>query len=475
MYDIIVIGGGVVGCAILRELSRYKIKSLLIEKQEDVGCGSSKANSGIVHAGYDAEEGTLKAKFNLAGNEMYKALCNELNVPFKQIGSLVLSNSDKLDEIKKLYNRGLKNGIVGMEILNRQEIIKIEPNVADEIEYALYAPTAAIVSPYELTVALAQQAIVNESEILLGREIVDIVWNGKNFVIIDNIGNEYESLVVINSAGYASEKMCALIGEQSEKTTYKRGDYFILDSAEGDKFKHVCFPLPDEKGKGILVSPTAEGNIIVGPTNITVERGDDTAVEEDALELIKTKAISMVKNLNFKKVIRVFAGVRSICGNDFIIKNGKNPNFIKLQGICSPGLTSAPSIAKYVVENLMKNTQVTLVAKNEFKSLPKRIITRNLSKQEWAMLIESRSDYAHIVCRCEKITEGEINDCLNGPLPPKSLDALKRRVRTGMGRCQGGFCSPRVMEIFSKFYNIPLEDVTKCGKGSEIVVGGIKS
>ncbi len=475
MYDIIVIGGGVIGTSILGALSHLKIKTLLLEKEEDVSCGCSKANSGIVHAGYDAEEGTLKARFNVRGAEMYPELCKKLHVPYENVGSLVLAPENRRNEIEVLYERGVKNGVKRLEIVDRKRLLELEPNVQDGIDCALYAPTAGIVSPYEFTIAQAQHAVINGAEVLTEKEVVSVSDSGKGFSVKTADGSVYECKVLINCAGYGSKGISDMLGEKLPEVSYKRGDYIILDKTERSRFNHTCFPLPDENGKGILVSPTADGNVILGPTGFSVDSGTDTAVASDGLDLIKSSVPKMMKNVDFRKGIRVFAGVRCSSGKDFVIGNGKNPDYVYLQGICSPGLTAAPAIAEYVVNDLLAKTSLRCEKKEEkdVKYLPKRPVTRELSVEEWRKLAEKNPSYAVIVCRCERITEGEILDVLNEPLPPKSADALKRRVRTGMGRCQGGFCTPRVMEILAEFYGQPVESITKCGKGSEIVAGDV--
>lgn len=473
MYDVIVIGGGIVGCAILRELSKYELKCLLLEKEEDVSCGCSKANSGIVHAGYDAERGTLKAKFNVLGNKMYFPLAKELQVPIKKVGSLVLARESGLDALKVLLERGVSNGVEGLEILDRTQLLAIEPNIADCIEFGLYAPSAGIVSPYEMTIALAEQAAYNGAEVLLDSEVVSAEKSVDGFTIKTAKGS-YSCHTLINAAGYGADKINQMLDGVRLDYKFARGDYFILDSIERNKFNHTCFPLPDERGKGVLVSPTADGNIIVGPTSITVENGDDTAVGKEGLDYIRANVPNMLKNVNLGKVIRVFSGVRAISGNDFVIQKQADNNLITVGGICSPGLTSAPAIADYVVNELVPQTQLKLNKKLTFVKRPYRPVTRELTKEQWQELIATDPSYAKMVCRCEKITEGEILASLDSPILPKSLDALKRRVRVGMGRCQGGFCSPRVMEILCNHLHLPYDKITKKGADSEIVVGKIK-
>lgn len=473
MYDVIVIGGGIVGSALLRELSHTNLKALLLEKCDDVACGCSRANSGIVHAGYDAEPGTKKAKFNVLGNAMYFELAKEMHVPCQRIGSLVLAEESGYAGLETLLERGKKNGVPDLRIVGRDELVQMEPNVGDNVQYALYAPTAGIVSPYEMTIAMAEQAVLNGAEVRCSETVQGISFcNGKFEVKTQNA--VYQSSYVVNCAGYGAAEINAMAGEKPLSQEYKRGDYFILDSVERSRFHHVCFPLPTKAGKGILVSPTADGNVIVGPTSVPVEKGDDTAVKADGLNRIREDVGKMMKNVNFGKGIRVFAGVRTSVGKDFVVENGKNKAFLIAAGICSPGLTAAPAIAKYLVDELLPQAGASVERKKKYVVREAMPVTRNLSKEEWAALIRKNPAYSRMVCRCEKITEGEILDALDSPLHPRSVDALKRRVRTGMGRCQGGFCTPKIMEIIHEHCGLSLEEITKEGKGSEIVVGDIK-
>lgn len=471
MYDVLIIGGGVIGCAIARELTKYKLDVVLLEKEEDVSCGASKANSGIVHAGYDAEPNTKKALFNVLGSHMYPDLARELGVPYKNIGSLVLGDRNGLEKLKELLARGIKNGVKGLEILDRKKLLEIEPNIADEVEYGLYAPTAAVVSPYQMTVALAEQAAVNGAKFELDCYISKIEKNKTGYTVFTNKG-QFDAKVLINAAGYGADKISEMCNGPKIDYVFTRGDYFVLDTVERKKYNHTCFPLPNEKGKGCLVSPSADGNVIVGPTAINVKLGDDTATQAEGLNYVKQDTARIIKNVNFRNVIRVFSGVRAVAGNDFIIR--QDDNLITVAGICSPGLSSAPAIAKHVAEELVTKAGLKLVKKENF--IPRYIppVTREMSKKEWEKLIAVNPAYSKIVCRCEKVTEGEIIDALNSPLKPKSLDAVKRRARAGMGRCQGGFCTSRVMEIINRECGVPFTEITKKGKGSEIVVCEIK-
>jgi len=471
MYDVLIIGGGIIGCAVARELSKYKLDVALLEKEEDVSCGASKANSGIVHAGYDAEPNTKKALFNVLGSKMYPTLASELGVPYKNVGSLVLGDKNGLDKLKLLLDRGEKNGVSGLEILSRQKLLEIEPNIADEVEYGLYAPTAAIVSPYQMTVALAEQAAINGVKFELNCKIEKIENKDKFYTVFTDKG-KFETKILVNAAGYGADKISEMCGGPKIDYIFTRGDYFVLDTVERKKYNHTCFPLPNEKGKGCLVSPSADGNVIIGPTAINVSHGDDTATQAEGLNYVKNDTARITKNINFRNIIRVFSGVRAIAGDDFIIRLDKN--LVTLAGICSPGLSSAPAIAKHVAEELIPTTGINLIKKENFASRYIPPVTREMPKEEWKKLIAVNPAYSKIVCRCEKVTEGEILDALNSPLKPRSLDAVKRRARAGMGRCQGGFCTSRIMEIINRECGVPFTKITKKGSGSEIVVCKIK-
>lgn len=473
LYDIIIIGGGVIGCGILRELSRFHLKSLLIECNDDVSCGASRANSGIVHAGYDCEPNTLKARFNVEGNVMFSQLCEELHVPFQNIGSLVVADKDGLDQLKSLQEKGKKNGVY-TKIIEREEIIAIEPFIADNVEYALYAPSASIVSPYKLTIALADSAILNGAEIKLESKVIDIKYlsNEKEYKVVTE-KDTYRAKMVINAAGTNSMGLNKICGAEVYPTEFRRGEYFVLDSTERARVNHVIFPLPDEKGKGILIAPTADGNVLYGPTSILTNSPDDINVTIEGLNQIREGVKKSFKGINFKKTIRVFAGLRSISGEDFIIKHSNIlENYIMLLGICSPGLSSAPAIAKYVAS--LVGDKFNLVKKDKFKALPQRRHFVDLSIDELNELVKQDSRWGRIVCRCEKVSEKEIIEAIHSPLGAFTVDAIKRRTRAGMGRCQGGFCAPRVIEIISRELNIPITEVRLRGEGSEFAIGEIK-
>ena len=472
-FDIIVIGGGVVGTAVLRSLAAYQAKILLLEKSSDVATGASRANSGIVHAGYDAECGTKKAFFNVKGAAMFPSLTAELGVPYKMVGSLVAAKEGGLPALEVLKERGVTNG-VKVEIVGRDRLKELEPNLSPDIAYALYAPEAGVVSPYKLTIAQADHAVVNGAEIRLEEKVVALESRGKEFYLRTEKG-EYLASYVVNAAGAGASEVNALIGENAPEETHAAGDYYILDSKEAGVVNTVVFPLPDEKGKGILVAPTADGNVILGPTSrkLPHDLAEQNEVTRDGLALVREGVSRLIPNVNLRSVIRVYAGTRTAVGSDFIIEESKLfPRYFMLLGICSPGLTSAPAIGEYVAAEAAR--ALGLMKKENMLPLPPRFHLGKATAEEINQKVASDPAYGRIVCRCEKVTEGEILDALRSPLPARTVDAVKRRVRAGMGRCQGGFCRPRVMEILSRELHIPLSEVRMGEKGSEIAPYEVK-
>ena len=472
-FDIIVIGGGVVGTAVLRSLSAYKAKLLLLEKASDVATGASRANSGIVHAGYDAEPGTKKAYFNVKGAAMFPALTAALGVPYKKVGSLVAAREGGLPALEELKERGEKNG-VKVEILSREQVLRIEPNISPEIKYALYAPEAGVVSPYKMTIAQADDAVTNGAEVRLEEKVIALK-KGEDGFLVRTEKAEYLASYVVNAAGAGASEINALIGENAPEETHAVGDYYILDSKESGVVNTVVFPLPDEKGKGILVGPTADGNVILGPTSRKVphELAEQNEVTREGLSLVREGVLRLIPKVNLRSVIRIYAGTRTAVGSDFIIEESKlYPNYFMLLGICSPGLTSAPAIGEYVAEQAASSLR--LEKKETRVSLPKPFRLAAASAEEIRKKVSENSAYGRIICRCEKITEGEILRAIHSPIPARTVDAVKRRVRAGMGRCQGGFCRPRVMEILSRELGIPLSEVRLGDKGSEIAPYEVK-
>ena len=473
MYDVIIVGAGVSGAASARELSRCAARVCVLEKEEDVCCGTSKANSAIVHAGYDAAPGSLMAKLNVRGNALMGDLAKELDIPFRRIGSLVVCLSEEdMPNLQALYDRGQANGVPDLRIIYHDELLQMEPNLSEETYAALYAPTAGIVCPFGLNIALAENAAMNGVEFHFDTEVQSLERRqGDGWILHTNQGS-YETRLVVNAAGVYADSLHNMISSGKIHITPRRGDYCLLDKTTGSHVNHTIFPLPGKYGKGILVSPTIHGNLLLGPTAIDVADPEATNTTADGLAQVLENAGRYVKEIPYKNVITSFAGLRAHeDGHEFII--GEVPgaeNFIDCAGIESPGLTSSPAIGEMVAE--IVRAKLELSEKEHFISRRKGIMNPTQlpdgERQEW---IRRHPAYGHIVCRCEHISEGEILDAIHRPLGARSLDGVKRRVRAGMGRCQGGFCSPRVMELLSRELDISLEQITKRGGASTLLCG----
>ena len=475
MYDVVIIGAGVSGSASARELSRYKVNACVIEKTEDVCSGTSKANSGIVHAGFDAPEGSLMAKLNVEGNLMMEELSKELDFPFKKNGSLVICLSEEdMPKLKELYDRGIRNGVKELKILNKEEVLELEPNITDDVYAALYAPTGGIVCPFGLNIALAENANTNGIEFRFNTEAQDIEKIDGGFIIKTNQG-DIKTKYIVNAAGVYADKFHNMVSQNKINITARKGEYCLLDKTAGNHVSRTIFALPGKMGKGVLVSPTAHGNLIVGPTSTDIDDKEGVNTTREGLDTVIGKSSMNVKNIPMRQVITSFSGLRAHEDNhEFIIKELEDAKgFIDCAGIESPGLTSSPAIGKMVADILIE--KLNLEEKPNFIGTRKGILDPNtLSLEERNQLIKEQPAYGNIICRCEMITEGEIIDAIRRPLGAKSLDGVKRRTRAGMGRCQAGFCSPKTMEILERELSISMFDITKAGGESNMVLGLVK-
>lgn len=470
-YDVAVIGAGVVGALITRELSKYNIKIALLEKCNDCAMGATKANSAIVHAGFDAKPGTLKAKLNVRGVELMKKVCKELNVPLQNNGALVVAFSEEeKGHLKTLLDRGVENGVPELHIVERDELVKLEPNIGDTAVAALVAPTSSIVCPYELTIAGVENAVVNGAEFIRNCAVNAVAHKDGEFVLSTTQG-EIKADIVINAAGVYSGKVAKLIGDDSVEIVVRHGDYYLLDKSQGTLASHTIFQCPTAMGKGVLVSPTVDGNLIVGPSAEDIESGDDVATTEVGLNKIYTMAVKSVPAVSLRNAITSFSGNRAHpTTDDFIIGSSKiNEKFINAAGIESPGLSSAPAIAE-MVEGIVNELTGGLEKKADFDPIrPEPVRFRHMSTEERAKLISENKAYGRIVCRCETITEGEIIDAIHAPAGARDVDGVKRRTRAGMGRCQGGFCGSKVVEILARELGVPMNEITKFGGESKIM------
>ncbi len=475
-YDVLVLGAGAVGAMIARNLSRYELKVAVLEKENDVGNVTSMANSAIVHSGYDPVPGTNKAKFNVLGNKMFDEIADDLDVHFSRCGSLTVALYDEqLKILDDLAKRSKENG-VEVKILSKEELLAMEPNINPEAKGALFAPTAGIIDPFNLVVHAMENAVDNGVELYLNEEVVDIKKDNQDIKVITRSGKEYIAKIVINATGLASEKITNLVEETDWHITPRKGEYFVLDHYKRGLVNHTIFPLPSEKGKGILVTMTTSNNYLCGPSSESINELDDFSCDGPTLANVRASALEMVPSIPFNQAIRCFAGLRATCTrHDFVIEFAKTlPNFIILGGIESPGLVSSPAIGKYVVEEMVGKL-VELKEKSNYNPRVKRYIRpKELSLEERNELIKNNPTYAHILCSCEQVSEGEMLDALSRSVPPRSVKAMKKRVRAGFGKCQGGFCQPHVVNLLAKHYHLSPLDIPYDSINSKIIIARLK-
>ena len=474
MFDAVIIGGGVVGAMTARTLTSYGMKVCILEKESDVAMGATKANSAIVHAGFDAECGTLKANLNVKGSEMMESVTKELGVKYIKNGSFVVGfNDEDKKMIEKLYERGIKNGVKELSIISGDEARSMEPNLSENIICVLNATTGAIVCPYELTVAAIGNAMDNGACLMLDSKVISLHKNGDIF----EVETEKESVkasVVINAAGLYSDEIARMIGDNSFDVTPRRGEYILLDKEEGKLLSHTVFRTPSTMGKGILVSPTVDGNLLLGPTSENIEDKENTATTKAGFDKIIKEANENVSNVAMNKAITSFCGLRAVGSTGDFIINSPVKGFINAAGIESPGLSASPAIAEYIAQMLMAQGFKLEKDKN-FNPIRKPMhYFREASIEEKNHIIEKDSAFGKVVCRCETVTEGEILEAIRTNPRPRDLDGVKRRTRAQMGRCQGGFCMPYIVELLAKENGVPYENVTKFGKNSTINVGRTK-
>lgn len=476
MYDVIIIGSGIIGSAIARNLSKYKLDTLVLEKENDVSDGTTKANSSIAHAGYDAEPGSLKAKFNVLGSQMMEELCNELYVPYKNIGSLVVGFDEKDEEVlKELYEKGIKNGVKDLQLLNKEETLKIEKNISKDITSSLYAPTGAVIGPWELSIAMLENAMDNGVKLKLNQKVIDINKEEYGFLVKTET-DSFKTKYVINAAGLYADEIHNLVSKPKFKITPRRGQYLLFDKYAGKHVNTVVFQCPTPLGKGVVVLPTVHGNLLVGPDAEDIKDKFDLDTTSENIKKIMDSANKGVEELDFSKVITSFSGLRAHSDvGDFIIEEVEDAKgFIDVSGIESPGLTAAPAIGEYVSE-MLKDIDGNFEENKDFN--PKRrepIVFMDLSNDEKKELIKKDKKYGRIICRCENITEGEIVDIIHRNAGATTIDGVKRRARPGSGRCQGGFCQPKVMEILARELNIDITQVKKDKPNSKVAISKTK-
>ncbi len=473
MFDVAIIGGGVIGCATAYKLSMYDLKVCVIEKENDIALGATRANSAIIHAGYDPEPNTLMARLNVDGCAQAKILAEKLNVAYKNVGSMVLAFSDEETEtVKKLYKRGCANGVPGLEILTREEVLAREKSVSPNVKCALWAPSAGIIDPWGYALAFAEVAAENGTEFIFDFPVTGITANDGYRTVTDG-KQSIDAKFVINASGVHSDEIHNMVASPEFKIIPSKGQYYIMDKAEGSLASCTLFQCPSSVGKGVLVSPTVHGNLIVGPDAVVSDDKDRVNTTGEQLEFVRTMAAKSVPDINYRNAIRNFAGMRANSDrDDFIIKLSAE-GFIDLAGIKSPGLSSAPAIADEAVKILSQNG-VELKERADRKETREHTVFKNLSNDEKAELIKKNPLYGRIICRCESITEGEIVAALHSPVPAHTVDGVKRRCNAGMGRCQGGFCGPRVLDIIAREKGISPLEVLKDKNGSNILFSETK-
>jgi glycerol-3-phosphate dehydrogenase len=475
MYDVAIIGAGVTGCAVARELSKYKLDVCVLEGENDVATGASRANSAIVHAGYDCEPGTMMAKLNVLGSNKMEALCRELDVPYKRIGSFVLAFDDKdMEILERLNNNAITNGVREVEIISGEETRKIQPNINKDVVAALYAKTAAITCPYELNIALAENAVVNGIEVKIDFR-VDKIEKIDNYFKVSSGDKSVEARFVVNAAGLYADEMSKLIGAEEFTILPRKGEYMLLDRRERKGIYKILFQTPSELGKGVLVSPTVDDNVFAGPTALDIDDKHDTSTTQEGLDYLKKLAVRSVPSLNLRNVITQFSGIRAVMKekHDFLVGESKIvKRFVQAAGICSPGLSASPAMGEEVVSHLV-GAGLELKEKENFNPIRKKAKRfREMTKEEKEEAIAGNKLYGRVICRCESVTEAEVVDAIHAPIPARTIDAIKKRTRAGMGRCQGGFCLPRVMEILSRELGISIGEILKSSTGSNIIASG---
>lgn len=483
-FDVILIGAGVCGCAIARELSRYSLRTCVLEAEEDVCCGTSKANSAIVHAGFDAPPGTLMSRLNVEGSRQMERLAKELDFPYRQNGAMVLCLDPKdLPVLMRLQKQGEQNGVQGLRLLSGEEARAIEPNLSDEVSACLFAPTSAILCPFLLTIALAENACANGASFFFDMRVKKIDRDSSGGWIVQSEHDAFHAKIVINAAGVYADEIHNLVSKDPLRIVARRGEYKLMDKEASSFVSHTLFQLPGKMGKGVLLTPTIHGNLLAGPTAEDIADKEGTCTTSSGLDELSRKVALSAKNVPLRQVITSFAGLRAHAVrpdgserevHDFIIGEVKDaPNFIDVAGIESPGLSSSPAIGTYVAQLVL--SKLPAPEKTSFQSRRTGFLSPfSLSTEDRNALIREQPAYGNLICRCESVTEGEILDAIHRTPGARSLDGVKRRTRAGMGRCQAGFCSPKVMDILQRELQLEMEEVTKSGEGSPLVVGRTK-
>lgn len=472
MYDVLIIGAGVIGASVARAISKYDLKVIVIEKHSDVCEGTSKANSGIVHSGYDAKPGTLKAKFNLIGNKMMGDFCQKYRVPFRRNGSLVLAfDMNDIPKLEALKTQGTLNGVEGLEVLSKEQVLAMEPNLSDQVAAALFAPTGGIVDPFELTISQSEVANQNGVEFQFNALVSSIKKLPSHFQVYVN-DTMFESKIVINCAGVFSDEINNQLSSHKLKITPRKGEYCLFDKEVGHFVDRTIFQLPTAYGKGVLVTPTAENNLLIGPTAYDIEDKYDNSTTAEGIKEVLSKASQSVKSIPTSFIITAFSGLRATeASGDFIIGEANDvEGFYNAAGIESPGLTAAPAIGDYLADLVTKKLRANMKT-SYIDGRDELVRFEPLSVEEKSKLIDSNHEYGKIICRCEMVTLAEIKDAIHRPVGATTIDGVKRRTRAGAGRCQGGFCGPKVLEILAKELHKDPREIAKFDQQAILLVG----
>ncbi|MBN2853433.1 MAG: NAD(P)/FAD-dependent oxidoreductase [Clostridia bacterium] len=473
MVDIVIIGAGVIGSFVARSLSKYQLSICVTDRHIDAAMGASGANSGIIHAGYDAIPGTLKAKFNIEGSDMMEKTCEELNVPYKKTGSLVIAfNDEEISKIQEMYDHGTKEGIRDMSLISKEQVLTLEPNLSPEIKGALLAKTAAIVSPYKLNINALENAVRNGVEFLREHTVLGIKKEKEVFSVITDKGT-LTCRMVINCAGLYADEIARMVGDDSFKIIPRSGEYILLDKSEGTLVNHVVFQAPTMEGKGVLITSTVDGNLLIGPDAKEIKDKDERDTHRSSIDYVYKKGLQTTDKLLLHKSVTIFTGVRATPDKgDFIIEESRYcKGFINVAGIESPGLSSAPAIGNHVAL-IVKSIIGDISEKENYSmTLEKKKYFSEMNEEEKKEAILKNPLYGKIICRCESVTEGEIIDSIHQKAGAVTIDGVKRRTRAGMGRCQGGFCLPHVMDILSRELKVDKDKIQKGDEGSYILTG----
>ena len=475
--DVLVIGAGAVGTAITRELTKYNVDVICVDKREDVGGDASKSNSAIIHTGYDASPGSLESQLVVAANPRYEKLCEDLDIPFSKVGAILPAITDEqLAQLPAIKEKAMKNKVYDVEYRSGKQLLEMEPNLNPEVKGGLYIPRESIIDPFLFVVAMAENAIANGAKFLLSTEVTGIKMDGDKVVGAETTGGFIEAKYIINAAGLFCDEIAAMVGKNDYYVNPRKGQFYILDKNTSCKVNHIVLPIPTKLTKGKLMCPTIHGNMLVGPTAEDLTDKYDKSTTAEGLESIREDVTKLIPGVQLKDTITQYSGLRP----------NRNPeglhidtyedvkNYVNLSGVRSTGLTNSVSVGSYVVQ-LLKDMGFEMTWKEDFISKRKGISRfHELSREEQDKLIKENPLYGKIVCRCETITEGEIVDAIHSPLPARSVDAIQRRLRAGMGRCQGGFCGPKVLEILARELGCSTADICKNNKKSYMICGKVK-